>query len=66
MSNRAPFSPLRKPFYRAEMDAKRLFGNYYNLKDTRRYFKHNKNILTSNLNAKLDEIFDKFLKNCPK
>ena len=66
MSNRAPFSPLHKPCYRAEMDAKRLFGTYYSLKYIRRYFKHNNNIVTTNLNAKLDEIWDKYLRNCPK
>ena len=51
-------------------DAKRIFGRqvptYYSLKDIRRYFKHNNNIVTTNLNAKLDEIWDKYLRNCPK
>ena len=66
MSNRTPFSPIPKLCYRTEMDAKGLFGTYYSLKDIRRYFKHNKNIDTSHLNAKLDERWDKYLRNCPK
>ena len=58
---------LSQKLSKAEMDAKRLFGYiYYSLKDIRRYFKHNKNIVTTNLNAKLDEIWDKYLRNCPK
>ena len=33
MNNLMPFSPVRKPGYRADMDTKRLIGSSYSRKD---------------------------------